>query len=1613
LHAASLACLLIFTLLVIPALHAATPGLPFTEDFSSDALKDSSKTTADWNTDQETLVLRAWKKQFGIGRFTTHQFSVPSSVFSTRTTIASGDVNGDGNLDVITVIHEGIVIYINSGTTPFFDETNAFIIDLPAHGINAIALGDMDGDGDLDIVAGNLGALEYYKNNGTDSPFERVAATAITFSDGYFSDTISQILLGDADDDGNLDIFASYIWNKPLLYLNNGTNEPFSNVTGTVIGSGESAYSTHLALADIDNDDDLDIVIGRTWEGVLSGPAIDLYFLNNGTPAPFDGAVAKPVGTPGDENDLYYTREIILADVNRDGRVDLVTDGESQPKRIYFNNGSSEPFTNVTAYSFGDPGLETISITLGDMDGDGDLDLLEANTFPAHYLYLNDGSETAFSNENSVTITESYAKARLVTGDVDNDGDLDILEASSDLGVDPTKEFAAERLFLNNLTENPFDSLSGNIGPGDKGDFIADVAVGDVDNDGDLDVVTGNRWYYNRLYLNNGTPTPFIDIVTGTPIGTGDQNDTTSVALGDIDNDGDLDLVAGNYTEFNLLYLNNGGPDPFSGIVNGIAIGSDQDATEDIALGDLDLDGDLDIVVGNSADNDDGQPNKYYLNNQVSPLFADVSSGSPIGTGDSDITRAIALADMDLDGDLDVVAGNMTGQNKLYLNAGPVTLFDTLTSGLPVGAESDMTTSLVVADLDRDGDPDIVAGNNTQHNRYYPNTLASPMFSDTASGIPMGTGDTDLTQVLAAVDVDRDGDIDIVAGNAYQRQKLYLNNGTDTPFADIVTGDPILTGDIADGTSGLSLGDLDGNGYPDLVIGGFNEDTNYYILNIGGTRPFNGANTGEAVGSGDTEWSYSFDVGDVDNDGDLDLVVGNYGGYNRLYLNDGTDTPFDSIVNGDVIGTADTDNTTAVSLVDLDNDGDLDLVAGNYEQVNRYYLNNGTLTPFSGIANGAPVAAFTGTTRAIAVADMDNDGDMDVVEGNYAQATRLYRNDGNGDSDNNPFTGLVDGQSITAAAFTYGIALGDMDGDGDVDVVSANYGEENLVHWNIDQASSFTHQFIDVSETDNSRAVALGDMDGDGDLDIAMANEGVNILYLNTGTSFTDIGPISSPLAVDSHNTFSIALADSDLDGDLDVLAGNWGQENRLYLNYGPGTYGGFQFENVTVGNVATAMTGAIGMTDMDNDGDQDLLFTNGGQLNTYIPNHRFDTSGNIGGSLDVDTLGTGIPAAILAVTDTTPPNTSIDYFLSNDGGAHYFQVKPNVAFSFPTAGTDLRWKARLNSLSPVQTPAVNTIHLDRATPLSLSLSPDSLYEDAPDATATIALPRGTLLPFDLTITLASNDTTAATVQSSVVLPAFAARVSVPVDVVDDIRYDGTQYAEIRASAPGMVDGTDILKVLDNESTYVESITMLDPSPTKAAEVRYRVTFSDSIAGLGATNFGLAFADLTDPLITAVTDDGDGTAWTVTVNTGSGSGIAILHLLSDDGLSRSLADLPYLGTAFYIIDKEAPTVTITTTATDPTRTSPLLVTITFSEPVSDLTLADLSITNGTAANLSGDGITWTVEITPTGTGEVILSIDGGVVTDAVGNSNSASAPLGVTYWGKRSNTLLRLMIILQ
>ncbi len=280
-------------------------------------------------------------------------------------------------------------------------------------------------------------------------------------------------------------------------------------------------------------------------------------------------------------------------------------------------------------------------------------------------------------------------------------------------------------------------------------------------------------------------------------------------------------------------------------------------------------------------------------------------------------------------------------------------------------------------------------------------------------------------------------------------------------------------------------------------------------------------------------------IGDVDDDGDIDILVANDGAENRLYRNRGNATFTIEYVSADSLKTRD------IKAVDMDNDGDLDIItaegAASGIVSSKLYLNDGTGHFGSGINFENHSAPYYG--KSIAAGDLNGDGKIDVVIAYYGK-NRVCLQD--------TITSWTCGDLSDANNHTASIAIADIDRDGRLDVVTANTNTYNFVYFNNGSSDPPTMRTFSGS-SEHSYALAVGDLNHDGKPDIVVGNyNGINRLYQFKGTR---IPQTSSNLGNFTHKTYGISLGDIDRDGDLDVLIANNRQDNLLMKNRGNGYF--------------------------------------------------------------------------------------------------------------------------------------------------------------------------------------------------------------------------------------------------------------------------------------------------------------------------------------------------------------------------------------------------------------------------------------------------------------------------
>ena len=311
---------------------------------------------------------------------------------------------------------------------------------------------------------------------------------------------------------------------------------------------------------------------------------------------------------------------------------------------------------------------------------------------------------------------------------------------------------------------------------------------------------------------------------------------------------------------------------------------------------------------------------------------------------------------------------------------------------------------------------------------------------------------------------------------------------------------------------------------------------------------------------------------DVDGDGDIDLYSGNWdqcrrsavSAADKIYLNDGNGVFVDS---GQSLGNC---ASRDVAMRDLDGDGDIDAFVTCHGQ-NLVLFNDG-----NGVFTQSDASMPNPDGVAMALADLDSDNDLDAVVGNAGNnVNTVWLNNGQGN-----FQQALE----LEAGNTEAVALGDVTGDGLVDILFGNFGEANQVWVNNGNGTfSDSGQRLGNAPTDD---IVLSDVDADGDLDLIVANreDVANRVWINDGEgNFSD-----SNQALGNESSSRVAVADLNGDGTPDVVFGNAGP-NTVWYNDGNGT---FHDSDQTLGN---SSTDGMTLADLNGDGTQDLFTVNNG----------------------------------------------------------------------------------------------------------------------------------------------------------------------------------------------------------------------------------------------------------------------------------------------------------------------------------------------------------------------------------------------------------------------------------
>jgi hypothetical protein len=732
-------------------------------------------------------------------------------------------------------------------------------------GPRSVQSGDFDEDGNLDIVTGNNGAnANFLKGNG-DGTFE----APVVLNEGIGD----QIIAEHMNNDGHLDIV---LYN----YSNGDVSVIFGNGDGTfdapiIISTGViSEYESEMSLGDFTNDNLMDIAVSQ--------PSTDEVHLignfGNGTfmMAPSISTQDYPVNIKtGDLNNdgyddlvvAYYGIAEIDVFTNNNGLSSTPTsyavnmgmgntlseieisniDGLSGPDIIIGGAAIFEILMNVsnTGTFVASPDVQTGSycygLITGDWDNDGDLDAAIANnTSGGVSIKTNDGagysSTIQYFSANEETV-------ELCSGDFNNDGYSDIITAN-----DANNNIS----FLRGNGDNTFGVLSLITGNGGNG-----VASGDFDNDGDIDVAGLNSGSSNfSINLNNGDGT--FALTTFTAVGFPSDQLVTD----DFNNDGNLDLAAHSTAGFIISFGNGDGT--FSNNITVATSSLSAGGERTIITDDFNNDGNADLI------------GSYLNSNELT-----IALGNGNGTFQNGITttvgnypRYITSGDINGDNIADVVLSS-NGSNQAYVLISNGNGTFASPQALNVGNSPEGVT---IFDSNGDGFNDLVVACPNSNDLYIFINASGTLSNAEILGIPSGTNVGGLDNA----DINADGKLDIIAA-FYQSDNvgIFFGNGDGT-FNDPVTFD-------ADQNPNLILADYF-NEDDAIDIAVLNTGTNNIsvILNnsayITASGPITFCEGGSVTLTASEGYSYSWSNGantqsiDVNTDGDFVCYITNQAG---------------------------------------------------------------------------------------------------------------------------------------------------------------------------------------------------------------------------------------------------------------------------------------------------------------------------------------------------------------------------------------------------------------------------------------------------------------------------------------------------------------------------------------------------------------------------------------------------------------------------------------------------------------------------------------------------------------------------------------------------------------
>ncbi len=904
--------------------------------------------------------------------------------------LTGADLDGDGDMDVLGAFANADKIVWHENTDGLGTFGSQRIIDVGADGASSVFTADLDGDGDIDVLAvlsKSFGddKIAWYENmdgGGTFGP-QRIITTELN--------ALPSVFAADLDGDGDMDVLSSSLFDSKIAWYENtdglGTFGPQQTITTNAAGA-RSVFS-----ADLDGDGDADVLSASFGDNKIA------WYEN------IDGR-----GTFGPQRVITTAANqaatVFAADMDGDGDIDVLStherEGRTRGGITWYENidglGTFGP-QRVIIEIFG----ERVVALASDLDGDGDTDVLSVPQGTGGMAWYENICNTGTFGSQCVIPNNASSALAIFAADLDGDGDKDIIAAfrgkvawfenkvdgkGSDCNANDINDDC-------DIVDHTSPDCNANIVPDEC--EVADLTSPDCNGNtrpDECDVDDGRSQDCNRNAIPDQCDVADQTSADCNDNGRPDECDIRQTGQDEIDRDGDD-----------------------NGILDECEL-ADMPSRDCNGNGRLDK---CDIAARSSQDcNLNASPDECDLNDQTSTDCngngrPDECDAGRFGDGSSQDCNSNFVPD----------ECDLADQSSADCNANErpdeCDLAAREFENSSIITRADRPRSVFAADLDGDGDIDVLSASSADDKiAWYQNTNGLGTF-----GPPrVITTEADGAFSVFAADLDGDGDVDVLSASIGDNKITWYENSDGLGMFE-----PRLITDTAYAPQSVFAADLDRDGDIDVLSASFGLNMIAWYENSDGRGAFDPLHI---ISLGPDGYAAVF-AADLDGDGDIDVLSSSWG--------DGEVAWYENIDGLGRFGprrviTTDAPGARSVFAIDLDGDGAIDVLsASSTERKIAWYKNTDGLGMF-----GPPRVITTDANgaRSVFAADLDSDGDIDVLSAsNGDDKIAWYENiDGLGLFVRRVITTSANGAESVFAA--------DVDGDGDLDVLSASANDDKI-----------------------------------------------------------------------------------------------------------------------------------------------------------------------------------------------------------------------------------------------------------------------------------------------------------------------------------------------------------------------------------------------------------------------------------------------------------------------------------------------------------------------------------------------------------------------------------------